>query len=249
MLKRFLQIGVFVVILGSLIGCAEESPAPSSTAEPRSVPLTFAAVEREMLPAARPEERLQLGRSLHYAALPGQRSMSLHLYVEPGATDPHQSGEVRAYIKEGERWFHVGVVSAYGLDDIEVRTGDRTGDGMRELHITGGLGAAYRELKLVGYDAEADLWQKELVMGTPQIVDLDEDGVEELIAVSAGSIPSYLTVYRWNGTIFEQANVGEQLGSEQAFLEYRRVGDQYHWVIKTDQGEYRYDNGMLVEPS
>lgn len=93
-----------------------------------------------------------------------------------------------------------------------------------------------------------------MTIGTPQIVDLDKDGNSGLIASSAGSMPSYVDIYRWNGLSSEKAEVAKQTGNEYVLLNNKIIDNVDAWISETSisQGEkhfYRYQEGKLIEDS
>lgn len=161
-------------------------------------------------------------------------------------TDSH---DVYAFLIDEGQSYSIGLASSYSLLGInELIASDLTGNGQNELLISGDMGAAYVELKVIGYDAETKRWLNLLTMGTPKIVDLDGDGKSDLMAVSAaGSIPSYLLIYQWTQGHFEMADVVKQLGNVYTTL----VEQDGSTLIQsgTDDAKklFRYADGELAE--
>ncbi|HHY37448.1 MAG TPA: hypothetical protein GX507_00705 [Clostridia bacterium] len=81
----------------------------------------------------------------------------------------------------GDR-YDLGIAGSYGLDGVSVVALDENGDGKRELVVTGGMGAAYEERKIFGYDPVKKRWLKLLTMGTPWDDDLAHPAGRPLMA-------------------------------------------------------------------
>ena len=56
------------------------------------------------------------------------------------------------------------------------------------------MGAAYAEMKVLGYDTASQGWVNLLTAGSPRLAHLDGDGVEELGAFPAGG--AYFAAFR-----------------------------------------------------
>jgi hypothetical protein len=219
--------------------------------EKKGINLEFSQVPIVKIEQGEPEKDWMEAKSIEYWEVGRQRPFVLHLYI--GSTDGVLSsgGDVYALLEYKEALYNIGKVSSYGVEDVEIKIIDITYDGQKQIYIAGGIGAAYKELKLIGYDEEEG-WVNLLTMGTPLIVDLDNDGKLEYIATSAGSLPPYVDIYRWNNRNFEKAEVAKQTGDEYALLYNKMIDNIDTWVIETgtSQGEkhfYRYHDGRLIE--
>jgi hypothetical protein len=224
---------------GSLV---EQNYAQSPINE--EVALQFAAVKPSELPPAKPEEGLEKVKSAELQI--GGENVLVDFYQGPGK--PNEQHDIYAFLNDGGQTYSIGLATSFNLEGInEIIATDVTGDGQNELLISGVLGASYAELKVIGYDAQTKHWLNLLTMGTLEIVDLDGDGKPELVAVSAGSIPSYVQIYRWNQDYFEMADVAELLGNVYATL----VEQEGTTLIQTGTDDakklYRYADGKLVE--
>ncbi len=163
--------------------------------------------------------------------------------------DAEAPNDIHAYLWDDGHAYDIGLVGSYGMEGVqEPRASDVTGDGAEELLVVGAMGASYEELKVLHYEATSGKWSNVLTMGTPAIVDLDGDGRDDLVAVSAGSLPSYLQIGRWNEGRFELADAATALGSADVRL-VRADGEPR--IQSGPEGEpggrlYRYAGGELI---
>lgn len=213
------------------------------------VELNFTTVEKEILIENQPDISWILGKSIYFGDFPNQIESTIHLYVENSIKA--EESAVYGFLEHEGKLYEIGVVSNYGIDSVNVNLIDRTFDQIKEIEIIGKMGAIYIEMKLISYNETSKNWGNLLTMGSPQIVDLDEDGLEELIAVSTGSIPSFVDIYRWNGNCFEKSSVTDETNNVYAIL---NIIDN-EWVIETGsyvEGETlestlcRYEKGKLI---
>ena len=154
----------------------------------------------------------------------GPEGTSIQLLIPTEAQGDYNQDQVRGILVSEKAKYDLGDVGSYGLADVEVAFWDVTNDSEQELIITGGLGAAYRERKIISYDANEDAWVTLLTMGSPWDGDLDGDGHRDLVAVSN---PGYVWVYRWNGHNFEMADLVAATGNYYAHIVER---DNEVWI-------------------
>ncbi|MEK4511002.1 hypothetical protein [Paenibacillus sp. FSL K6-2524] len=239
-------VGLAVILLIS--GCALTNAKTDVSQKGDNVieyatQLKFAAVPTSELPAEKPEAGLKELKGTELELQISGKKVLVKLYQ---GTDSH---DVYAFLIDEGQSYSIGLASSYSLLGInELIASDLTGNGQNELLISGDMGAAYVELKVIGYDAETKRWLNLLTMGTPKIVDLDGDGKSDLMAVSAaGSIPSYLLIYQWTQGHFEMADVVKQLGNVYTTL----VEQDGSTLIQsgTDDAKklFRYADGELAE--
>ena len=217
--------------------------------DPQILQLSFRPQTIQRLQEGEPKENWIRAKSVYFGKLKGQLEATIHLYVEETTAD---NGTVYGFLEYEKKIYEIGEVGSYGVEDVDIGLVDSTDDGVKEMHIEGDMGAAYSELKIIGYDAENDDWLLLLSMGSPRRIDLDENGSQELVVVSQGSIPSYVEIYRWNQQHFEGASVTEATDSTYAHLYYQEGA----WIIEAGKVEgnqakkprfYRYDEGTLIE--
>ena len=91
------------------------------------------------------------------------------------------------------------------------------------------FGLYYIELTIIFSNDNKQEWENLLTMCSPTIVDLDMDGREELLAGSAGILPPYIDIYRWNYDHFEKADIVEATKSDYASL----TTTDGTWIIDT----------------
>lgn len=203
------------------------------------IELPFTTVPITTLKEGMPDDKYIKGKSIYFSNLENQIESTLHLYID-NSHDPNLrpgEGIIYGYLEHDNKLYELGAVCNYGIDEIKVNLADRTFDGIKEIEIEGDMGATYSEMKIISYNETNLQWENLLTMGTPNIVDLDSDGKEELVAGSAGSLPTYLDIYRWNNNHFEKADIAEFTGNDYAHLSN---------TIDTD-GKYFIEAGLLVD--
>lgn len=225
--------------------------SPSAVPRPQASPSGAKAEEIEMAFAPVPSYALQtieLGPSAKIVAdkavTVDGRDIRLELRQKPDTPT-----EIYASLRDEDRHYEIGLVGSYGLEGVqEPRTMDVTGDGQEELLLTGAMGASYEETKVIRYDSAEAAWKNVLTMGSPAVVDLDDDGKDDLAAVSMGSVPSYVFLFRWNRDGFEMADASSALGKSDARLV--KVDGRTRIQSGSDAqnlSTYRYANGRLIE--
>ncbi len=219
----------------------------------RNINLDFIPVLKKELVEGAPKKEWIKGKSIYFGKLPEQIEVTVHLYLEkdPDRIDADR-GIVYGFLEHSGKTYEIGEVSGYGIGDVKVGLVDRTSDQIKEIEINGGLGAAYVEMKIIGYDEFNKKWMNLLTMGSPQILDLDEDGEPELLAVSMGSLPSFVNIYRWNQNHFEGASVTDATGNTYANL----TNQEGKWTIESGEWEkssveepefFTYEKGRLIK--
>lgn len=220
----------------------------------RTIDLTFTPIPKQSLIEGLPKNGWIKGKSIYYGNLSNQIEATVHLYVDNDENIDLESDEgvIYGFLEHEGKLYELGVVSNYGIDSVNINLADRTFDGMKEIEIDGGMGAAYLEMKIIRYDQINKEWENILTMGSPQIADLDKDGQEEIIGVSAGSLPPYVDIYKWNNDHFEKADIVNDTESTYANL-YTIDGE---WLIETGKYEnektteatlYKYEAGKLKQ--
>ncbi|MBO8163323.1 MAG: hypothetical protein H0Z34_06335 [Brevibacillus sp.] len=255
---RYIALILLLSVLFMTSGCSE-SVSPTTTDNPSasggepSLPpspkytLTFEPVPVEPLTETDAPVELIKAKSFGLQRISGQKNVYVHLYVDPQFRDNPEQGEVIAYLQDGSVQYNLGMVTDYGIANADVRADDVTGDKLAEIVLSGTLGSHYEERKVIGFDGERKEWVLYLQTGSPVEADLDGDGQPELLAVSKGSVPSYVWLYRWQGGRFVMADFAKATGSQYARLVER---DDYVLIETGRPGTnhlYRYDQGALFE--
>ncbi len=222
--------------------------------EKKTIDLNFIPVSKEILNEGLPKEEWVIAKSIYFGDLSNQIESTLHLYIDNAVSPDLRPGEgtIYGFLEHENKFFELGVISNYGIDDVNVNLTDRTADDIKEIEIEGLIGATYSELKIVSYNEINHQWENILTMGTPTVIDLDMDGKEELIAGSAGSLPPYIDIYKWNNDHFGKVDIAEATESDYASLS--QINGT--WLIETGlikNGKffgnkiYKYEAGKLIE--
>ncbi len=171
------------------------TPAPPPAGQPgrasgavNPIPLPFEAQPVTPLPQQAPPEGYTRAKSLPFP----NAGATVHRYT--------RERQVHARLEADGARYQIGEVGAYGLEDLRTETQDWTGDGRPEIHLTGSMGATWKQLRIIGFDEAEGHWVQWLATDSPVIVDLDGDGRNEIVSVSRGSLPAYTRVTRWHGT-------------------------------------------------
>ena len=231
----------------------EKAKEKENFAAKKTIDLTFTPEPRETLKEGVPKEGWTKAKSIYFGNLENQIESTLHLYIDNEGNADLRPGEgiIYGFIEHGGRFFEIGIVSYYGIDNVDVNLADRNYDGIKEIEIVGDMGATYIEMKIIAYNESNHQWENLLTMGSPEIIDLDNDGQDELIAVSVGSLPTFVDIYKWNNDNFERADIPEATESGFARL-YMSKGE---WIIETgiivdDKTPkttlYKYKDGKLL---
>ncbi|UFJ39743.1 hypothetical protein LOK74_17030 [Brevibacillus humidisoli] len=253
MRKRMLSLALLLFLAA---GCSETaapsdvstspSPAPDQN-EPNRVPLSFVPVPPEDISVTDAPVELVKVKSFGLQRISGKKNVFVHLYVDPQFQNKPEQGEVIAYLQDGADLYNLGIVTDYGIAQASVQAADLNGDGRSEIELSGHLGSHYEEIRVFGFDSEQGKWLRYLQTGSPLKKDLDGDGRAELLAVSQGTIPSYLWIFRWENGQFSQADVATAVDGEYA----RLIDGEPQPLIDTGSADdsrlFRYQQGDLVE--
>ncbi len=257
LLAYIITVLTVVPLLSRAVGGTDESganeasrqfpPGLAEQGEIKEFPLSFIPEPVEVLPPGEPKKEWKEQRSVVLPGITGEGQVTVRLYTDEKVSEPFLQGEVWGFLDDGTASFDLGMVGNYGLHGVDVRSRDMNSDGRNELVITGGMGAAYGERKIIGYDSAKKRWIILLTMGTPDDSDIDGDGRGDVVAVSGGSLPGYVWIYRWNKDHYEKADVAESTGNVYANIDQL---DSTVWIETGKPNEphyYQYRDGMLVE--
>lgn len=218
------------------------------------IDLTFMPIPKQTLIEGFPKEEWIKGKSIYFGNLSNQIESTIHLYIDNTVNPDLRPGEgvMYGFLEHNDKFYEIGVVSNYGIDNVNVNLVDRTSDGIKDIEIEGIMGSTYIEMKIISFNENKQEWESLLTMGSPNIIDLDMDGQAELIAGSAGILPPYIDIYRWNYDHFEKADIVEVTKSDYAGLHT----EDGKWFISTglyengspsEQKLYKYEYGKLIE--
>ena len=232
-------------------GTTENKANDNDNSTQNIINLAFTPVPKTALIEQLPEEGWVLGKSIYFGNLSEQVESTVHLYIDNNGNPDLKpcDGIIYGFLEYEDKFYELGVVSSYGIDYIDVNLADRTFDKIKEIHIVGDMGATSRELKIISYNKTNQGWENLLTISNPQIVDLDNDSKEELLAVSMGSLPPFVEIYKWNNDHFEKADIAEATGSLYAKID--TINNE--WIIETGlQGSeettfYKYEDGNLIK--
>jgi hypothetical protein len=216
------------------------------------VNLHYSDVSNEVLKEGYPKENMMFEKSISLEDLYDNDKVVINLYSDKILEESVDSNLIYAFLEFKGKMYDIGYVSNYGLEDLTIEAVDRTDDSINDIEIVGDMGATYIEMKIIKYNNETKKFVNVLTMGTPKTVDLDQDGSDELMGVSVGSLPGYVDVYRWNENHFEKVEISEATNSTYVNLEY--INDIWYFVTSTTEAinnfEFRYfiyNNEKLLE--
>lgn len=231
----------------------ENAKENSKYSSKKTIDLLFTPVPKQALKEAIPNEGWTKAKSIYFGNLENQIESTIHLYSDEGNDDLRPGeGMIYGFIEHCGRFYEIGEISYRGIDNVDVNLADRNYDGIKEIVIVGDMGDTYIEMKIIAYNESSQQWENLLTMGSPEIIDLDSDGHDELIAVSAGSLPPFVDIYKWNNDNFERAGITESTESSLARL-YMSKGE---WIIEigiiengkaTETALYKYMEGKLLQ--
>ncbi len=239
---------LFIILAVTIILTACTQSTTSNNQQ--TINLTYTPVTAKQLKEGQPKENWIKEKSIYFEKLNNQIDCTVHLYQEKNTGIVEQGVNcVYAFLEHEGKFYEIGSVSNYSIEDVSINLIDRTFDGVKEIEIIGNMGTSYSEMKVIGYNQET--WTALLVMGSPLFADLNDDGIEELTAVSTGSLPSFVNIYRWQDDKFEKVSITEITNNDYANL-YNKEGN---WIIESGKFEndklqkfyYKYDNDKLIE--
>lgn len=160
--------------------------------------------------------------------------------------------EVSAFLKEGDNLYFVGVVSRFGVTDVTVEANDWDQDKKLELNISGSMDTTNAQLRVIGFDKKSKSWANLAILDGPNVIDLDQDDVEELLSVSTVTQPSHVSILRWKKNHFETADVAKSTNNTYANLHLNNGQVEFE-AGKDVNGSvekhiYQYKAGHLIEP-
>jgi len=252
-MKSKLRIYVFVLALFTYLhGCnAVDNESILREINP-IINLSLNLVIPEELEESIPNEEWIKAKKGKHWDIEGQKEVDIHLYIDITQKSVEHA-DVYAYLEYKGNLYNIGIVGAFGLEDISITPVDRTSDDFGWIGITGGMGATYVQMIIISYNKEQDVWMKSAELGSPDMMDLDNDGSKEFVVTSRGSLPSYVQIYRWNNSQFEMVDVAEDTGNEYAQLINQEgqflieMGGSLDNIDPNDARFYKYDKGSLVE--
>ena len=215
-----------------------------------AIDLTYKSMPVVKLKQEKPGETLTLEKTIPMENVGGYKTVDINLYSRASTTTPGAI-EVLAFVVDGEKVYNIGVVSRYGIDDVTVEANDWNHDKRTEVNISGSVGTTIVQLHIVDFDKKSKGWVNLLTLDGPNFIDLDADGVEELVAVSAGSTPTYVSLVRWKKNHFEAADIAKSTNNTYANI---RITDE---TVQLEAGKelngaaekhfYQYKDGYLLE--
>lgn len=215
------------------------------------IDLTFSPVPKQTLKEGLPKEEWIKGKSIYFGNLSNQIESTVHLYIDNTINPDLRPGEgiIYGFLEHEDKIYELGDLSSYGIDDVNIKLADRTSDGIKEIEIEGTMGSTYVQMKIIAFNENNKDWENLLTMGSPNIVDLDGDGQEELIASSRGSLPPFVDIHKWNNDRFEKVDITEATGSDYATL--NTDGFIETGLIENEKASgkttlYKYEAGKLI---
>jgi hypothetical protein len=141
-------------------------------------------------------------------------------------------GRIKLILQDKHGFYDLGMEGR--PEDAEVFAKDINKDGSNELLISLNQGATVKEVKIITYNGEQWL---SLLDGENFIdVDLDEDGISEIVETSMGSLPGYAYLYRWNDSQFGKSDLLKDSGY-----------DHVAFVIKENKPVFELVKGNIVQ--
>jgi|GEM_PF-2529603 len=213
-----------------------EIAAPEAAAE--GIRLDFLRLPVSKLsPGAVPAaDRLLFSQDI--AGVKGEGPLRLHIYAG-------DNGDT-VWLEDSGNYYDLTVSSEMSAGGMELEVDDLNCDGTDDLTIFADLGATCKAAKIFSFSAAVG-WQCILTTENLAKIDFDNDGKDELITTSLGSLPPYILVYRWEGTCFAQADILAATGSDYATL-YMRDGRNYIEAGEANEPHYyEYSDGSLLE--
>jgi hypothetical protein len=213
-MARFMLLILVLTVWGCSPSPAIQEPTIRESAESAKemkaypdIPLRFVPSDPSELPKEKPKPQWNEGQTYRYADEFRKGAYTVHLYVD-ASEKPAADGDVYAFVEYDGAWYDAGLVSSYGLKDIEVKARQLTEDGKRSslLQMAGGIGASYVETKFIGFDNATGVPVLLLASGLIES-ELTDSGDDVLFGTTAGVIPSTVWAIRMRDGRMEQADV------------------------------------------
>ncbi|MGM0883145.1 MAG: hypothetical protein ACQEXQ_19165 [Bacillota bacterium] len=219
----------------------------------KSTPMTYYPSRIDQLLPMKQKPISNPVKSISLPAKNGLQSVTIHLYE-----DTKNVKLVTAYLEDGGVWFEAGIVSNEGLHLVDVKLDSWTG---KEIQITGPV--VDWTIKLLRYNETKMIWEINDFEGHPtKEIDLDGDGIQELVSAEENAVPPMVTVHHWNreSKVFESAQVDIDASKmynidreKQLTLTYSYLfQEEGNWFIEFGVGDewhqfLQYQNGVLKE--
>ena len=154
--------------------------------------------------------------------------------------------ETRLVLQDKNGFVDLGMSFEGDIDGVTLLSTDVNNTGGQELVIMINKGATYMEVNVYDYDGTG--WRCILESENIIIVDIDNDGLPNLVTTSMGSLPPYVFLYRWDGYQFLKCDIAADVGSLYVALSLTEEGKNI--IHAGDQNSfklYEYYDGRLYE--
>lgn len=162
-----------------------------------------------------------------------------------------KSGDDYTLAKHVGKYYDLGGV--YNIENIKTQTlGGEFGD----IELIGGIGTDFTYWDVLGLDKQSGNLVSFQTIGRPEMMDLDGDGSEEMIASFEGAHLNFpnIEIVRINNGQMESAEMIDQSGNEEDPKFARLSKESVVVVIEIgkvredgSEHQYKYENGQLVE--
>lgn len=245
-MKKLIIVMLFIIFI---TGCdkkidkVEDKKEEIQQEEIKDITLNFENIEKVALREVIPSEQYTKVKTIYLKNLIENKDIPIQLYADK----MEEKSNIFAFVQDNNKYYEIGNVSDFGLDAIgKIEPIDITKDNTYEILISGGLGATNIGFKII--DFVDNKWVMLLESSNIEFLDLDNDGTNELISSSRGSVPSYVLIYRYNGDNFEVADISKQTNNEYALIIY---GENNEYKIETGTKNnpkfYKYERGKLIK--
>jgi hypothetical protein len=232
-------------------GSTATPPKTTETTAEKSIAMTFHSNEIEQLLPMKTRPASNPAKSIPFSAKNGLQSITIHLYEDTKNVDL-----ITAYLEDDGVWYSAGLVSSEGLQLVNVKLGSWTG---KEIQLTGPISGW--TTKILRYNEARLMWEMNDFEGHPTTeIDLDGDGINELVSPEEYAVPPMVTVHHWNmeSKVFQSAqvdpdaskmyNIDRDKQLSYSFL-FRENGG---WLIEFGTGNQshhflQYKNEKLIE--
>lgn len=163
---------------------------------------------------------------------------------------------ITAFLEDRGVWYNIGLVSNEGLQRVDVKQGSFAEE---EIQISGPL--IDWTIKLLRYNAAEKRWEIHDFEGhLVKEIDLNKDGIQELVSPEENTVPPMVTVHRWNkdSKVYESAqvdidaskmyNIDRDKQLTYSYL-FQEEGNWYiEFGVSDEQHQFlQYENGVLKE--